>query len=286
MVGKQLIVVYVTLERCPVLLVHGWRSNPGIWEPLCIRLEEAGIPCWNFNHADMKGYSPAAIAGALKGYIATMRAATGYSGMIDIVCHSMGTCIPRYLLEVLDGSTQTERVRQLIGIGPPNNGSYLAELFNHPDHGQDIITRLEGIFVPRSYDPAYDIIVQEMRPGSNTIAALRKAGIRRDISYRFILAGNITRTPSFFPWFEGKTWDWSPQQGWGMSWAGDGIVSHSESYLPGADIDILPADPAAFAQHPERYCHLHLPRNPEVIDRVMAYLNNPSPWSEQEGECP
>ena len=61
-----------------------------------------------------------------------------------------------------------------------------------------------------------------------------------------------------------------------MTHAGDGIVAHSESYLPDAHIDILPADPASLMEDPEQYCHLHLPRNPEVIDQVMAYLCDPS----------
>ena len=55
----------------------------------------------------------------------------------------------RYLLEVTAGSVHRQNVRQLIGLGPPNNGSALAELFHDLKHGEEIINKLTGIFVPR-----------------------------------------------------------------------------------------------------------------------------------------
>jgi hypothetical protein len=57
-----------------------------------------------------------------------------------------------------------------------------------------------------------------------------------------------------------------------MTFAGDGIVPHADSVLPGATLDIVPALPSALKEDPGRYCHLQLPRAPEVVDRVMAYL--------------
>lgn len=43
------------------------------------------------------------IAKGLQHFINSVRDETGYCGDLDIVCHSMGTCIARYLLEVIDG---------------------------------------------------------------------------------------------------------------------------------------------------------------------------------------
>ena len=156
-----------------------------------------------------------AIAIALQDYIHAKRRETGYDGPVDLVCHSMGTCIARYLLEVIDGGAQEEQVRLLVGIGPPNNGSSMAELFNDPDRGPEVIQDLAGVFVPRDYDPADDIIVQEFRPGSGTVAALRAAGTRSDITYRIILTANLTATPAFFPVFDGRTWELSPEESGG-----------------------------------------------------------------------
>ncbi|KAF5067484.1 hypothetical protein DSECCO2_252950 [anaerobic digester metagenome] len=259
-------------HRCPAVLVHGWRSHPGIWNRLAPALSDAAVPFWNFDHTAMQGAGTETIALALRDYIHAKRKETGYGGPVDIVCHSMGTCIARYLLEVLDGDAQEEDVRQLVGIGPPNNGSAMAELFNDPEHGPEVIRRLIGVFVPEDYDPREDTIVQEFRPRSRTVAALRRAGTRDDIAYRIALGVNLTANPAFFPAFGGRTWEFGPDGGWRTTYAGDGIVPHSDSHLPGAQVDVLPADPANLTRHPEFYCHTMLPRNPEVVARVRDYL--------------
>ncbi len=260
----------------PILLVHGWRSHPGIWNRLAARLEAKDIPFRTFTHQGMDGSASVAdIAAALKEYIGEQREQSGYTGPVDIVCHSMGTCITRYMLEVLDGGTKNERVRQLIGVAPLNSGSAMAERFNHPEYGPEVIERLTGVFVPEGYDPAADIIVQQVRPGSSTMKELQAAGIRQDILYRFIVAGNTRQTNAFFPWFEGRTWELSTEGKWNSTYAGDGIVAHGESFLPGTTCEILPADLASLDDRPDLYCHIKLPRNPEAVEKVMEYLCHP-----------
>ena len=46
-----------------------------------------------------------------------------------------GPGVSEYMLEILDREEQNVEVRQLIGLGPPNNGSSIAELFCDPVHG-------------------------------------------------------------------------------------------------------------------------------------------------------
>ena len=203
------------------------------------RLSHEGIPFGNFDHTAMNGASVEEIAAALQDYIHMKREETGYFGQVDMVCHSMGGGIARYMLEVLDGKTRHEQVRQLIAIGPPNNGSAMAELFNHPVHGPKIIGRLTNVFVPEGYKPADDIIVQEFRPGSTTMRMLATAGTRRDIRYQPILAANLSAAPGFFPCFDGRTWESDGNGSWRQTCAGDGIVSHSESVIPGAAVEIV-----------------------------------------------
>jgi len=120
----------VNTPRCPVVLVHGWNSHPGIWNRLVPRLKESGIPVWNFDHSGLKDEAPERTASSLGEYLIAMREDNAYQGPLDLVCHSMGTGVVRYLVEVLDREGKTGPVRQLIGIGPPNNGSALAELFS------------------------------------------------------------------------------------------------------------------------------------------------------------
>jgi len=258
----------------PVVLVHGWNSHPGVWNQLLPQLEALSIPYWKFNHAGMNGANVSEIASALGDFLKKMRDETGYTGSVDIVCHSVGTCITRYLLEVIDGSAQQERVRQLIGLGPPNNGSALAELFFDPQHGREIINRLTGIFVPRGFDPAADAIVQDVRPGSPAMQDLRSAGIRPDIIYRIIVTANPQGICGFFPYFEGKTWEITDDGRWQVTLDGDGVVAHRESVLPGISLDILDAgeDCEDNLPSPEQYCHINLPKNRAIIDRILQYL--------------
>ena len=83
--------------------------------------------------------------------------------------------------------------------------------------------------------------------------------------------------PDFFPLFDGKTWGINTDGGWQETLDGDGIVSHRESRLPGITLDILPLgkDDAAQLPRPDQYCHLNLPKNPVIIDRIMHYLTTP-----------
>ncbi|MDD4126132.1 MAG: acetyltransferase [Methanomicrobium sp.] len=257
-------------------MVHGWKSNPDVWKKLIMELESESIPFWNFNHSDMKDSAPDQIAKRLKQYIIEMRTKTGYFEEIDIVCHSMGTCIVRYMLEVMDGELKELSVRQIIALGPPNSGSSMAELFNDPIYGSEIINRLSGLFVPKTYDPKKDKIVQEIRPGSKTITEIENAGIRDDISYRLILAVNKMNSPDFFPCFEGKTWELRERNKWIQSFEGDGIIPYSESYLSGAGYDIFPSDnDELFLKNANKYCHILLPQNPEIIIRIIQYLCKP-----------
>ena len=273
----------VISPSCPVVLVHGWNSYPGIWSKLAARLEEKSIPYWNFNHSVIRGASVAEIAYSLQAYIGEMRKKTGWDENLDLVCHSMGTCAARYLVEVIDGETQNEKVRQLIGIGPPNNGSALAELFNSPMYGPEILHNLAGQFVPRSYNPSDDTIVQEFRPGSKTLRRIRKAGVRTDIQYRIIIATNKKENPALFPPLQGKTWELTPQGTWRTTWDGDGIITRDEAYLTGAGIDIVPVYADSLDRTPYDYCHIRLPRNGEVIGRIIEYLLDPD--TQPQGFC-
>jgi pimeloyl-ACP methyl ester carboxylesterase len=258
----------------PVILVHGWNSHPGIWNRLVPLLESASILSSRFDYAGMQDATLPQIALALEQHILSVMDASGYDGKIDIVCHSVGTCAARYLLEVLDGTTRRERVRQLIGIGPPNDGSALAELFHDPRHGPAIIRSLAGTFVPPGFDPSADRIVQDVRPESPFMKRLRSAGTRDDIRYRIIATANPGRLPDFFPWFEGKTWVRAEDGQYRLTFEGDGIVPNSESVLPGTVPEILPAglSSSRFLPSPDQYCHISQPRNPVVIERVMQHL--------------
>lgn len=260
-------------DPVPVILVHGWNSHPGVWKKLVVHLDAAGIPYWRFDHTRLRGSPLPQTAASLDAYLREIREKSGWTGPVDIVCHSLGTCIARYLLEVMDGTGRTHAVRQLIGLGPPNTGSALAELFNDPHYGAEIINRLTGVFVPKGFNPATDQLVQDVRPGSPVMHSLRTAGLRTDILYRIIVTTNPDDEPGFFPLFEGKTWEIGDDGKYRPTLEGDGIVAHRESVLPGISLDVLSAsDRGDQLPAPDQYCHINLPRNPVVIARIMQYL--------------
>ncbi|MDD1708220.1 MAG: alpha/beta fold hydrolase [Methanoregulaceae archaeon] len=264
--------------RYPVILVHGWNSHPGVWKRLVARLDEESIPYRRFDHTGMRDKGLPDISRVLGEYLQRIQRECGWPGPVDIVCHSMGTCIARYLLEVIDGKARTYAVRQLIGLGPPNNGSALAELFNDPERGEAIINRLTGVFVPEGFDPSSDLMVQDVRPGSPVIRSLRTAGLRSDITYRVIVTTNPDDVPEFFPFFQGKTWEIAGDGRYRKTLSGDGVVAHGESVLPGISLDVLSAsfDNELNLPTPNQYCHIHLPKNPKVINRIIQYLTSPA----------
>ncbi len=265
-------------DRHPVVLVHGWNSHPVVWNRLVDRLEAASIPYWRFDHSTMADADLAGRAVAFDTFVDEMRDGTGYDGPVDVVCHSFGACIARQCLEAADGAARRVRVRQLIMLGPPNNGSALAELFSDPDLGPAVTNRLTGVFVPPGFDPFADPIVQDMRPGSRAMRALREAGVRDDIAYRVIVTANPAGLDAFFPWFEGRTWELGEGGRWRRTLRGDGVVATSESALPGVPLEILAPRPDGGRQiPPDHFCHIRLPRNPAVIDRVMEHLLDPAP---------
>ncbi len=257
-----------------MILVHGWNSHPGAWKQLVACLDEAGIPSARFDHTGMGGRNLEEIAVALGRFLSSWREENRHYGQIDIVCHSVGTCIARYLLEVCDGKARHEKVQQLIGLGPPNNGSALAELFVHPLHGPAVINLLTGTFVPAGFDPVADAIVQDVRPKSPFMEKLRAAGNRPDITYRIIVTANPEGTQEFFPLFGGKTWEMGGAGEFRQTLEGDGIVAHTESRLPGISLDVIAANHETADNLPPAnlYCHISLTKNPKINDRIMHYL--------------
>jgi pimeloyl-ACP methyl ester carboxylesterase len=262
-------------DTYPVILVHGWNSHPAIWYRLALRMKKAGFQCHIFNYSDKRGLPIEDIARLLLDYIREIRILSRWVRPVNIVAHSLGSLVVRYLLEVMDSEQKNLNVRQMIMIAAPNKGSILAELMYTKAYFPLISAELTGVFIPRDYDRFSDMYLQNARHTSNFMDNLRSAGLRPDIEYRNILTINSRKNPDFCPWFKGMTWEMTESGEYRLTHDGDGVVSLSESAYQGIHLDILHTSmDEEKSMQIELFGHMYQPKNPLVIDLVMQYLQN------------
>ncbi len=116
----------------PVVLVHGGLTNMvQSWLLLSPVLVDAGYCVFALNHGGMPDsaatgrYGLAGVAESaaqLDAFIDRVLAATG-ADEVDLVGHSLGGLVPRYLLKYLGGA---DRVDTFVGLAPSNHGSDLS----------------------------------------------------------------------------------------------------------------------------------------------------------------
>jgi triacylglycerol lipase len=104
-----------------ILLQHGYIHNGAVWFPTARALEKLGYRVFTI---DQPLYAPIdTMADRLAARIHDIQAKTGVA-RLTIVAHSMGGLISRAYLRKYGSS----RVRQLITLGSPHNGTYHAYL--------------------------------------------------------------------------------------------------------------------------------------------------------------
>jgi triacylglycerol lipase len=107
----------------PILFVHGWNANAGVWTAMVDRFVAAGYPrdrIVAINYGSNQ--SNAAIAGQVRDAANALRARTG-AAKVDIISHSMGGLSSRYYVKALGG---TSFVDDWVSLGGPNHGTLAA----------------------------------------------------------------------------------------------------------------------------------------------------------------
>lgn len=114
------------LRRPPILLVHGYGCNRGLWLPAARWFSRHGYPVSALNlsplHGSIDGY-----AQSISAEIARIKAHTG-ADRIALVGHSMGGLAVRAYLRCCAGKRVDPAVAAVITLGTPHRGTHIARL--------------------------------------------------------------------------------------------------------------------------------------------------------------
>jgi len=109
----------------PILFVHGYLSDGGIWNTMVARFKADG---WASNrlYAISYDYSQSNVTTAyqIRDKVNQIRAETG-AAKVDIISHSMGGLSSRYYLKFLGG---TAYVDEWVSLAGPNHGTLISIL--------------------------------------------------------------------------------------------------------------------------------------------------------------
>ncbi|GEM_PF-3262891 len=266
--------------KVPVILVHGWRPDKRtwVWDELIASLNSHQIPYRQVFLEDDGKHPDGSLSPEL--YVGKVAAAfdfyrhSGYTGKVDVVCHSMGAMVTRLAMEQQSG--YGSRVRQWIGIAPVNQGAALAD---YP--GLLPLKVLSWLASVGYKDVRSDGAITGMRiegAPAKTLASLPRSP---GVIYRVIAGYNpctnddLACRTNLSPDFK------NPHLGPGKTVArlvdnrgvvhthawthyGDSVVALAQSKLPGASsMDCYPW-----------LGHTSLPRDSAVVARVVNYLLN------------
>ncbi|MFJ7159556.1 esterase/lipase family protein [Streptomyces sp. NPDC101118] len=112
------------VPRNPVVFVHGYNADPGVWGSLRGKLRAAGYPdaelfSWGYDtHQSVNEV----LSGRLSSYVDQVRAQTG-ADRVDLVAHSFGSLVTRWYVKFGGGTATVGRWASLAG---PNHGTSTA----------------------------------------------------------------------------------------------------------------------------------------------------------------
>ncbi|OLZ65430.1 lipase [Streptomyces sp. IMTB 2501] len=111
-------------EVTPVILVHGYNADPGVWGSFRAALLSSGyrdkdVFAWGYDTSQSVNET---LSGRFGAYVAQVRAQTG-AWKVDIVAHSFGSLVTRWYIKYGGG---TATVDHWASLGGPNHGTSTA----------------------------------------------------------------------------------------------------------------------------------------------------------------
>ena len=292
---------YITVteknDKIPVILVHGIREGPEVWNDLITKLDNENIPYYNFGYGqddfNRAMGDPRTYAMELQVTIEDLKEGNlkfenldhsgGYTGKFDIVCHSMGALVSRWYIEKLGGQ---ENIRQWIGIAPATGGSAYAD--QNPD---ELVNPKNGLNIVCSSSIPHFLFEgaasEQLKTNSDTVTNLSDDVSDQNIEYQILVGINKNKEDNFgfadyiancinlkFIRYKGQTpvmWidennikhdGGFDDDGW--TYHGDGVVATRQSNLKGAEIDYFNVD------------HNAILKDQSVIKGVVEYCKQPN----------
>lgn len=108
--------------RLPVVLVHGYVGNRGVWRPFARALRARGESVWAATYEPVYGSIESSVP-QLAAQIDAAREASGQARVV-LVAHSMGGLVARAYLRAHAGA----KVARVVTLGTPHRGSRHAQL--------------------------------------------------------------------------------------------------------------------------------------------------------------
>ncbi|WP_328970568.1 esterase/lipase family protein [Streptomyces sp. NBC_00239] len=110
--------------RNPVVFVHGYNADPGVWGGLRADLRAAGYAdsslfSWGYDtHQSVNEV----LSGRFAAYVDQVRSQTG-AQQVDVVAHSFGSLVSRWYVKFGGGAP---KVAHWVSLAGPNHGTYIS----------------------------------------------------------------------------------------------------------------------------------------------------------------
>ncbi|MBO4210720.1 esterase/lipase family protein, partial [Micromonospora echinofusca] len=152
----------------PVIVVGGLSGVAIAYEPLAARLRGAGYRTFIYQLPNLGLGDIADSARAFSSFVGQVRATTG-AAKVDLVAHSEGGLVSRYLLKYLGGTASVERY---VSLGTPHYGTYVANIVEFLGLGSCLeIVACQQMTIGSAF-------LNDLNSGDDTVGAVRYTTVR------------------------------------------------------------------------------------------------------------
>ncbi len=249
----------------PVILVHGFNSNPTCWDNMIKNYEKQGITYYTFDYANGLNDPFYVSKDMFTPWFNKMYTGSIY-GKFNIVCHSMGALVTRYWLQGMtenNGNTNAKYVNKWIGIAPVISGAAIMDVWYDPknpkySHITDNKFYMALLRVINRIIPMNSAAAKSMQTTNPLIIKLNQKALPSNVKYYVIEGYDGYEIPGI-PTVEKP----SNNQPYIFTTNGDGVVANQQSTLTGVNTLKI-----------KGINHTELPSNTQAIIATINYVKS------------